>query len=100
MNLEQFKKAISGTKFEADFLIQLNVNEGQMPMAVWNLILSKRDLGLYAKGIKPHRSWKISDVKWYFGFKGNPEKCLEQLNKYCKNVNQLYNTNISIPEGI
>jgi len=40
----------------------LGVNRG-----VYNLICSKRDLSLFCKGIKPHRKWKLKDVKAYFG---------------------------------
>ena len=55
------------------------VNNQEMPRAYWNLILSIRDCSLYSKGIKPHRFWKITDVKNYFGIKGNAELCKEQL---------------------
>tara|TARA_Y100000310_G_scaffold303485_1_gene341859 strand:+ start:620 stop:892 length:273 start_codon:yes stop_codon:yes gene_type:complete len=40
----------------------LGVNRG-----VYNLICSKRDLSLFCKGIKPHRKWRLKDVKAYFG---------------------------------
>ena len=59
----------------------LNVNGNPMPRGYWNLICSIRDVSLYSKGIKPHRMWKISDVKWYFGAKGNPIAVLEHLNE-------------------
>jgi hypothetical protein len=47
-----------------------------------NLIKSIRDCKLYSKGIKPHRMWKISDVKWYFGVKGDAGKIAEVLEQY------------------
>ena len=59
----------------------LNVNGNPMAKGYWNLILSIRDVSLYSKGIKAHRNWKISDVKWYFGAKGNPIAVLEYLNE-------------------
>ena len=46
---------------------------------VYNLILSKRDLMLFSKGIKPHRNWKLKDVKIYFGIEGNKQSILNQL---------------------
>ena len=49
-------------------------------MAMYNLICSKRDVKLWAKGIKPHRRWKISDVKWYFGMNGNAETLAKKLD--------------------
>tara|TARA_Y100000034_G_C6776797_1_gene346903 strand:+ start:584 stop:898 length:315 start_codon:yes stop_codon:yes gene_type:complete len=43
-----------------------------MNRAIYNLIISKRDICLYEKlGMKPHRGWKIGDVKRYFGLRGN-----------------------------
>lgn len=49
-------------------------------MAMFNLICSKRDVKLWAKGIKPHSRWKISDVKWYFGMNGNAETLAKKLD--------------------
>lgn len=61
----------------------LNINGSEMPKGYWNLILTIRDLSMYAKcGIKPHRHWKITDVKRYFGIKGTAESMLEQLRAY------------------
>lgn len=58
---------------------QINFNGSPMPCGYYNLILSIRDCGLYSKGIKPHRHWKISDVKKYFGIKGSAESMYNQL---------------------
>ena len=42
--------------------------------AEYNLICSKRDVGLWTKiGMKPHATWKVSDVKKYFNLKGRKE---------------------------
>jgi len=56
-----------------------NVNGTPMPYPIWNLIISIRDCKMYARGMKPTRSWKITDVKNYFGITGSAEKCAEQL---------------------
>ena len=32
--------------------------------------------------MKPHRNWRLKDVKWYFGIKGNKGKVLTQLEAY------------------
>jgi hypothetical protein len=82
MKVEQMVKAINGTKFQADLGKNINVNGGAMPVGYWNLITSIRDVKLYSKGIKPHRMWKITDVKWYFGVKGNAQQIAEVLEKY------------------
>ena len=57
----------------------INVNGSEMMRAHYNLIVSIRDCGLYAKGIKPNRFWKITEVKKYFALKGNAEKIYNQL---------------------
>ena len=62
----QFLKDLADTSTE--------VNRGH-----YNLICSKRDLRLYSKGIKPHRNWKITQVKKYFGITGNVNAMLEKL---------------------
>ena len=82
MNKSQVLSAIKGTKFESDLGISLNVNGSPMPAAMWNLLLSIRDCKLYSKGIKPHRNWKISDVKWYFGVKGGAGDIAKRLEEY------------------
>ncbi len=51
----------------------MTVNNSSMGRAIWNLILTKRDLSLYCTGsrpIKPHRHWRVGPVKKYFGIKG------------------------------
>ena len=57
-------------------------------MAMYNLICSKRDVKLWAKGIKPHRRWKISDVKWYFGMNGNAETLSTKLDTLYKVITE------------
>ena len=34
---------------------------------LYNLGIFRRDLKLFCKGIKPHRNWRLKDVKAYFG---------------------------------
>tara|TARA_R100000700_G_C3175287_1_gene150062 strand:- start:756 stop:1064 length:309 start_codon:yes stop_codon:yes gene_type:complete len=48
-------------------------------MAMWNLITSKQAVKLFSKGIKPNRFWRLKDVKFYFGIKGNTETIYNQL---------------------
>ena len=59
----------------------LNVNNGTMPLGYWNLIISIRDCKLYSKGIKPHRNFKITNVKKYFGLTGDASKLVVQLEE-------------------
>jgi len=62
-------------------------NPAGMNKAEYNLICSKRDISLWTKlKMKPHRNWKVSDVKSYFDIKGSGEKLLadfmEVFNQY------------------
>jgi hypothetical protein len=82
MEMEKFLKEIKGTQFEVDFGNEFSVNGAPMSRAYWNLIISIRDCKLYSVGIKPHRAWKISDVKWYFGVKGNAVQIAQKLKDY------------------
>jgi hypothetical protein len=72
----------SGSQFYQDLIDEsktLNVNSSQMSRGYYNLVLSIRDCSLYSKGIKPHRFWKITDVKNYFKVKGTASDIAEQL---------------------
>ena len=72
----------------------LDVNGAPMGRAMWNLILTKRDLTMYCTGprpIKPHRFWKVSHVKKYFGITGSGEKLMA-------NFMALYNDVMPEPE--
>jgi hypothetical protein len=59
----------------------INVNGKPMFMAEYNMIISKRDFGLFAIGLKPHRRWKFNDTKKYFGLKGNAKSVSEQIKE-------------------
>jgi len=48
-------------------------------IAIYNLITSKGAVKLWTKGIKPSRHWRLTDVKNYFGMKGNSETLLKKL---------------------
>jgi hypothetical protein len=73
------------TQFEQDLEQDLSVNGKASSKGMWNLIVSKRDLGLWKIGMKPNRHWKVTDVKKYFGLKGNKEKIYEDI---CKMVEE------------
>jgi hypothetical protein len=55
-------------------------NPTQMNRAEYNLICSKRDIKLWTTlNMKPHRSWKVSDAKKYFGIKGAGKELLNDF---------------------
>jgi hypothetical protein len=57
----------------------MNINGANSSKGFYNLVVSIRDMKLYQIGMKPHRFWKITDVKNYFGVKGNKVAVLSQL---------------------
>ena len=59
----------------------IQVNGKEIFMAEYNMIISKRDFGLFAIGLKPNRHWKFNDTKKYFGLKGNAASVSEQISK-------------------
>jgi hypothetical protein len=68
------------TQFEKDLEKEMSIHGNDSSKGMYNLIVSKRDLGLWSKlGMKPHRHWKVSDVKKYFGLKGNKHKIYEDI---------------------
>jgi hypothetical protein len=77
------------TQFEKDLKQDLYVNGKESSRGMWNLIVSKRDLGLWKTGMKPNRHWKVTDVKKYFGLKGNKEKLYEDICKMVEEYTKL-----------
>ena len=74
---------IKGTQFEQDLTKTIGMNDGVMAVGVYNLIVSIRDMKLFCKiGMKPHRRWRMKDVKWYFGVNGGKDKVLTQLEEF------------------
>ncbi len=68
------------TQFQADLSKPLNINGVQSCKAYYNLVISIRDVGMFSQiQMKPHRGWRITDVKNYFGVKGSSAKVLTQL---------------------
>ena len=74
------------TQFQLDLQRPLSINGAQSSRAFYNLVVSIRDVSLFSKGMKPHRGWRITDVKNYFGVKGNPTKVLAQLQELRDNL--------------
>ena len=69
--------------------IEPDANTGRnYNLGMWNLSLSIRDLKLYCKGIKPHRRWRITPVKKYFGMTGHKEVLLEKLDRLQEIINE------------
>ena len=67
------------TQFEKDLNAEMSINGKKSSKAIYNLIISIRDVKLWSIGMKPHRHWKVTDVKKYFGIKGKKETLVAQL---------------------
>tara|TARA_B100000780_G_scaffold211720_1_gene151526 strand:- start:485 stop:793 length:309 start_codon:yes stop_codon:yes gene_type:complete len=70
------------TRFEKDWFQPMNINGMESNKGYYNLIVSIRDVSLWIKGLKPHRNWYLTDVKKYFGIKGNAQTVLDILNHH------------------
>ena len=86
INLNNYPRVFKRhTKFWADFhdYIENCINgEKKMNLAKYNLIVSKRDVSLWTKlNVKPHRGWKVSQVKEYFGIKGSKKTLQDNFTK-------------------
>lgn len=67
----------------------LSLNGKPMGHAVYNLLISKRDLEMWTRmKMKPHRRWKVSHVKKYFGIKGNGENLMNQFMLLYNNIHE------------
>ena len=79
------KTDLTNTQFYAELSMALKLNNSNTSKGYYNLLVTIRDCKLYAIGLKPHRNWKITDVKKYFGIKGNAQQLVSQLEDI-KNV--------------
>jgi hypothetical protein len=73
----------SNTQFYQDLIDAkkvMQINGKPMSRGEWNLIVSNRDLtGWVKRGMKPHKGWKVTDVKRYFGIQGSGQKLLDRF---------------------
>ena len=73
---------IMSSQFYKDLSTPLIINGKQNSRGWYNLIVSIRDVRMYRFGIKPHRNWRISDVKEYFGISGKSDSIIQQLETF------------------
>tara|TARA_R100000353_G_scaffold73819_1_gene56404 strand:+ start:447 stop:773 length:327 start_codon:yes stop_codon:yes gene_type:complete len=82
MNKNQLNE---NTQFFLDLTDEKN-NDRNYNLGLWNLALSIRDLSLYSKGLRPHRHWRITPLKHYFGISGSAETMVETLKNIEKHI--------------
>ena len=51
----------------------------QVPIAQVKLISSISAMKLFCRGIMPYRGFRLADIKYYFGVKGNKQAVLTAL---------------------
>jgi len=74
------------TQFELDWEKPMRINTMESNRGYYNLVLTIRDLSLYTKvGLKPHRHWRLKDVKQYFGITGSAASMLTRLQAFKNN---------------
>ena len=86
---ENYPLVVRECQFTTDLISGWNerteVNRGE-----YNLIVTMRDLQLYVKvNMKPHRNWRVSDVKKYFALKGNGQVLLDRFIELTAEVKKL-----------
>tara|TARA_R110002073_G_scaffold91191_1_gene214816 strand:- start:110 stop:352 length:243 start_codon:yes stop_codon:yes gene_type:complete len=70
------------TQFEQDWEQVMIINGMESNKGYYNLIVTIRDIGLWTKGIKPNRHFRLKDVKSYFGITGSAETMLQRLKDF------------------
>ena len=73
---------IQKTQFEIDWDKKMIINGYESNKGYYNLCITIRDLGLWSKGLKPHRNYRLKDVKNYFGLTGSAETMLQRLTDF------------------
>lgn len=80
-----FKPAEMLAVVQSPFAQQLgdgfSFNGKEMSRGMYNLIVSKRDMNLFVRGMVAHRHWRFGDVKKYFGLSGGKEKVCLQIEE-------------------
>ena len=74
--------AVVQSPFAAQLGDNFSFNGGRMSRGMYNLMVTRRDMKMYARhNMKPHRFWKITDVKTYFGLSGGKDKVCQQIEE-------------------
>lgn len=73
------------TQFEIDWYKPININGMESNKGYYNLCITIRDLKLWQKGLKPHRNYRLKDVKSYFGLTGSAKTMCDRLEAFRNN---------------
>jgi hypothetical protein len=73
--------AVINSPFAEQLGVGFSVNGKEMSRGMYNLLISKRDMNLFVRGMVAHRYWRFGDVKKYFGLSGGKEKVCKQIEE-------------------
>ena len=74
------------TFFEIDINKTITIDGTELSLGYYRLFLTIRDLKLVTRtSLKPHRNWRLKDVKQYFGLKGSAKTILKELETIANN---------------
>ena len=74
------------TFFEIDINKTITIDGKELSLGYYRLFLTIRDLKLVTRtSLKPHRNWRLKDVKQYFGLKGSAKTILKELETIANN---------------
>jgi hypothetical protein len=102
MNILTYTEPIQDSRYIAECSDEaiFSMNGNPMHRGYYNLVVSIRDVKLFVAGMKAHRSWRLKDVKDYFGVKGNKENVLKQLIRLREEYIELGKIGIEEMKGI
>ena len=89
LDATKFPNLLADTQFAQELIEGYNSGDTNFMgtnRAVCNLLISKRDIILWLNGIMPHRNWRLSDVKQYFGIRGGRKTILKNFMKLGINI--------------
>ena len=74
------------TFFEIDKNKTITIDGTELSLGYYRLFLTIRDLKLVTRtSLKPHRNWRLKDVKQYFGLNGSAKTILQKLETIANN---------------
>lgn len=88
----QFEKAVEAVKAGTLQTPYVNFEGKQVPYFLYQLAVHHFNLKIMAAGMKC-RGIKFTDIKKYYGFKGNVQSCVDQMATLLENFKKEYLVN-------
>lgn len=74
--MTQFEQKLKDFREGRNVLPKVYVAGQEIDPMGYQLAVTRFQLGLYASGMIPHRGWKVTPIKKFFGLTGNDRKAL------------------------